>query len=151
LAIGTVLALLAIITAARRWSEPPLTSCTSDGGNWRRDEGRYYHERRLLIVLLAAVVLVSCLRGVLGPWEWMRYDLAGLVMYPSGSLALALFCLALQSAFSGWPKRPGSVPIGQPRLAPEPFLLTSFVLLAIFIFAMPILAAWGFALWFRLA
>jgi hypothetical protein len=68
---------------------------------------------------------------------------------PETCLSVALIVLAVQSAFSGRSKRPDAVHMDPPPLAPGLFLLIWWVLLAIIVFGVPILGAWGFALGFN--
>jgi hypothetical protein len=153
LAFGALLAILLVTTAARRWAEPSPTSRAAAGGSWHRDEGRYYHEWRLLVLLVVGVATalhIVLLLGSWGGWREMRWYLAGLLTNPVGTLSLALWILALQGVFSRAPKRANNASIDRPRLAPGLFLLVWSALLVIVIFGVPILAAWGFALCFRL-
>ena len=147
---AAVLVLLLISAAARRWSEsPPVAEATGDFA-WRHDEQRYYHERRILVLLLAGVMLISLVRGIMGwPSEMLKWYLADLILSPQGCLSVALICLAAQSVFPGRSKCPGAVHMEQPPLAPGLFLLVWSVMLAIIVFGVPILGAWGFALWFN--
>ena len=149
---AAVLTLLLISAAARRLSEPsPVAVATGDFA-WRRDEQRYYHERRIVVLLLAGVMLVKCAvwlhdQGVpVFDWEDTVWYL---VMGPVGCLPLALICLAVQSVSSGWSNCSSPASMERPRLAPGLFLLVWSVLVAIIVFGVPILGAWGFALGFN--
>ena len=98
---------------------------------------------------------VGCVRHwTLLAWEWscFRWTGFGLVLDydPHGCLSLALISLAVQSMFSGRRNAPTSLRLSRPRLAPGLFLLIWLALLTIVVFGVPILAAWGFALWFHL-
>ena len=77
---------------------------------------------------------------------WMNWEFASLVLMPEGCLSLAIMLLAVESIFSGRPKDAGATSIPPSRLAPGLFLLNWSMLLAIVLFAAPILGAWGFAL-----
>ena len=86
---------------------------------------------------------------MLFPWGLMQWSLAGLVTIPDGFLSLALMFLAVQSILSKRPKDTAAASSDPPRLAPGLFLVNWFALLAIVVFAAPILGAWGFAFWFN--
>jgi hypothetical protein len=148
LILGAALVLLLVTAAARRWSEPSPAGSATGSEPWRRDESRYYRERPFLVVLVAAVALAPWPREVLdfSDWEWMRCVAASLIMMPEGCLSLALMLLAVQSVFSKRPNDAGATSIAPSRLAPGLFLLNWSMLLAIVLFAAPILGAWGFAL-----
>jgi hypothetical protein len=155
LAFAVALVLLLVTTAARRWSEPLPTGSAAGSGSWRRDESRYYHERRFVAALLGVSVFATYFCGVLGPcgmlfvWGFMQWSLAGLVTIPDGFLSLALMFLAVQSFLSKRPNDTVAASRAPPRLAPGLFLVNWFALLAIVVFAAPILGVWGFAFWFN--
>jgi hypothetical protein len=160
LAIAAVLVLLLVTAAARRWSEPPPAVSPAASISWRRDEHRYYHERRLVIALVAVVTFLPVLAGLAdswrmmsiwptGTWECIQGELACLVEFPEACLSLVLVFLALQSVFSRRPQSPEVAAGDPPGLAPGLFLVNWFALLAIVVFAAPILGTWGFAYWFN--
>jgi hypothetical protein len=161
LAIAAVLVLILVCAAARRWSEPLPVGSAAGSEPWHRDELKYYHERRIPLFLLAGVMLAQLVGTSLDSYRawgptasylgWMSWPCAfDWIMTPLGCLSLAVIFLAVQSIFFRKSKCVGVAPIYRPRLAPGLFLLTWSVLLAIVVFGVPILAAWGFALWFNL-
>ena len=157
LAIAAVLALMLTIAAAGRWSQAPAADLATGIAAWRRDEQRYYHERRLTALMVGLVALTSLLMAlkeiIVMFCEWpSAYLRAGegaetIVYYLGGTqegLYLALVILAVQSAFS---KRLAEAnPMGRPRLAIGLFSLIWLALVILVAAAVPILAAWGFAL-----
>jgi hypothetical protein len=154
--VVAVLTLLLASAAARRWSEPPLLVDTIGNLNWRRDETRYYHERRILLLPLAGVMLIFLIHATLISWETLRcftrglsYCLAALTASPEVGLSAALIVLAVQGAFFGGRKCFDTALVYESPLAPGLFLLIWSALLAIIVFGVPILGAWGFALWFN--
>ena len=159
LVLGAVLALLLISAAARRWSGPPSVGFAAGSEPWRRDEQRYYHERCSLVYLLAGVIMAQLVGTSLDSYTawgwtgsylgWMNWPSAFYwIMTPHGCLSLAIIVLAVQSMFSARSKCSDAATVGWPRLAPGLYLLTWFSLLTIVVFGVPILAAWGFVLWF---
>jgi hypothetical protein len=160
LVLAAMLVLLLVTAAARRWSEPLPSDSAVASIPWRRDERRYYHERRLVIVLLAAVAFLPVLATLSDTWHlldgwpisiWgrIREELAALVEFPEACLSLVLVFLAIQSVSSRRPQIPEAAANDPPGLAPGLFLVNWFALLAIVVFAAPILGTWGFAYWFN--
>lgn len=158
---GSVLTLLLVTTVARRWSVPPADSGVNPG-SWRRDEGRYYHEYRVVAFLLAGVIVGNCvthgfMRTYQGDSRFFWQLMAEYVFEsPPGYLSLALILLAARRVVTGWRKRSDAAPTNAaptdpPRLAPALFSVVASALLAIVVFGVPILATWGFSLWFILA
>ena len=108
-----------------------------------------------MALLLAGVMSISFLIGLKDLYVmfwWPSYNLMGIlsdvIVYYLGSsvggLSLALVIVALQSVFS--PRSPEATTIDRPRLAIGLFSLLWVTLMIVVVSAVPILAAWGFAL-----
>ncbi len=170
---AAVLLVLFVGAVARQWSGSPGAISVEAGGDWRRHEERYYHERRATLLLLAGAILawflLSSFEAAVATWRSRGLDLfssplrcgwLALVILcmrvswqfssPLGCGGLALLILCVQGAVSRQGSDPDAAPTGRPRLAPRLFLLTGAALLLIIACGVPILAAWGCALWLKL-
>ncbi|MEN6557464.1 MAG: hypothetical protein ABFC54_04715 [Thermoguttaceae bacterium] len=153
---AAALALLLVGAVGRRWSTP-RDAAASKCIDWRRCEYRYYHERRLFLWPTAAIALWILICEGATIWRimngfdscgWLialRYSAAGMIGDPVTCLCLALGILAVQCALS----RNVAAQTEPPPLSPALFLLVGASLLAILVFGIPILGAWGFALCFN--
>jgi hypothetical protein len=155
LAAACVLVLILATAVALRWSRMPIgvsDRCLS----WRNNESRYYHERRSLLLILGGVALAMYITMGWSLYSmsqgWGGSDLMCLVYImetPTGSLSLALIALAAQRGFSKFPKTSPAIPIEQSRLLPGLFAVVWTTVLMIVLGSVPLLTAWGLALWFQ--
>jgi hypothetical protein len=140
---------LPMVPGHKNWDSPPAATA----GTWRRNEGRYYHERKLAILLLGGIAVafyLVLLRDTAWAWTEMKWCLAGFLLHPIGTLSLAVLILAFESLLSRRPKPSDDALIDRPQMAPGLFLWNWLALAVIVVCAVPIIGAWGFALWFRL-
>ena len=157
---AAVLVLLLAIACARRWSEPRQGGSPARCWGWRRDEGRYYHERPVLLVPLALVAMGGSIASSLEvyrqyfgmsyfSWKELLWDRTAWIESPEICLSIALLILAMQIALFRRSKAPNVDRLDPLPLAPGLFLLVWTVLIALIVFGIPILGAWGFALGFN--
>jgi hypothetical protein len=156
---GVVLVAVLVTAAAYRWSKSALEPCAVGGVTRRRAEDRYYHERRFTAVLLACVVGLNLMLFLIplalsGPFSANVYaeigarvhEIVSILATGEGCLSFAVIVLAIQSVYYGRSNSPAAAVPDQPRLSIGLFSLLWFALLIIVLSAVPILAAWGFAL-----
>jgi hypothetical protein len=120
---------------------------------WRRAPESYYHERWATLVVLAmgAATPIVAIRFpmtiapgfVVGGLDDLCYALED----PYSELLLALALLAIHRAYLAWFRRGELDADVAPTLSPGPFLAVWLAMLATLVFAIPVLACFGFAVW----
>ena len=155
-ALFAILASLLIGAVAFRLSAKPTTG-EATIRPWRRDEERYYHERPLPVILLGVLLsyqLIPLVRDIfssswLCPTFWDKVAVvAGLILeYPLGTMMLIPIVLAVQMVLYGR-RTPDNATAREAGVDPRLFAFSFLVLAMILVCAGPMLAAFGFSLWF---
>ena len=146
--------LLILTTAtAYRWTAAFSKPTPDDEQRVAVREPPYLHERRLLVGALAGVLLIDLGRTViqlldpslsLAAWNWG--DACYLFVFRSMPAGIAVCILATQKALTG--KRQAQFPpVSLPELSFKRFLSVWLALIMTLLVAIPVSAAYGFALW----
>lgn len=124
---------------------------------WRRNEERYYHERPLPVILLGVLLFYQLIPLVRDSfffswlyttfWDKLAAIADAVLEYPLGTMMLIPIVLAVQMLLYGR-RKPDNATAREVGVDPRLFAFSFLVLAMILVCAGPMLAAFGFSLWF---